>query len=68
MREEVELFTLEAAKQEQDEWSTELRAFSGMVGKVRRKYFGMSINDEQMEKLFEELVQDVDLGADDEVN
>ena len=66
MKEEVELFTLEAAKQEQDEWSPELRAFAGMVGKVRGKHFGMSINDEQMQQFFEDLVEDIDLEDDNE--
>lgn len=65
MKQEVELFTLEAARREQEDWSPELHAFAGMVAKVRGRHFGMSINEAQMQQFFEELVADLD---DGEVN
>lgn len=65
MRDDVELFTLETAEQEQKEWGEELKAFAGMVSLVRERHFGKSITAEQMIKQFELLVADVEIDSDE---
>jgi len=65
MRDDVELFTLQAAEQEKKEWGEELKAFAGMVAMVRERHFGKSITAEQMIKQFESLVANVEIDSDE---
>ena len=61
MKNEVELFTLEAAEAEQAGWGPELQAFAGMVSVIRERHFGKSISEDQILEMFETLVGNVEI-------